>query len=284
VVAQVVPLPESDRLGRGGRYLAHVLVLTAADFARCDAAPWRILERFGFVTTVAAALALGERRAGDIPAAALALPEVLPAGRPAPWPAAETARLALLALRAGHLARQRSALALVGDAPQIAAALAAALAAVPVALRPRCSFDTCFVRGNLVATYFWGVGLPEDPGRPNLVVVDAAGRRVPGPLPVSPETAYERWAVDALAAGWLEDVARDREAAYALAEWLEGRAAGPPPLDAVPLAVVEALLRLNPRPGRPKRELEGLEQYLRSQRDAPAAPREGGTTASSGGR
>lgn len=271
VVAQVVPLLEPDRLGRGGRYLAHALVLSAADFARSGADPWPILEDFSFASTMAAVGEQGNVRSGDIPAAMLELSAAVPpksltqdradtvlgdrhtvqgaasSGGPLSWPAAELAKLALLALRAPALAQQRAAVAFIGGAAQIAASLAAALVAVPVVLRAHCSFDTYFVQGNLVATYFWAIGLPDNPGRSNLMVVDAAGRRVLRSSAVSPETAYERWVVPVLSAGRLEEVVASREPAYALATWLKGHAVDAAVLEAVSPDLVGEMFRLNPQ-------------------------------------
>ena len=248
VLAQVVPLPEPDRFGRGGRYLAHSLVLDPEQFAALGANPFHVWRHAIYVTTVEEALERGDFHTGDVPPLSFDLPEEgenaqeLARG----WPGEALRKLTLLALRAERLAGKRSAVAFLGGPRQVEEALEVGFLAVPTACRPRCTFDTYFHRGNLVATYFWAIGLPESPRRPNLVEVDARIRQAPAFVPDQPETAYERWVLEALDAGDLDAAARYRDVAYALCEWLDDHPADEALLDSAPPQVIGTVLRLSP--------------------------------------
>ncbi len=292
VVGQIVSLPEPDRLGRKGRYLAHSLVFAPEAFVRLGANPFRVFANFSFITTVAQALEQGDFQTGNKPAVLVrssafrqenrrdkppeggttnkigtAVPDE---GAEAEveaakvWQVDELKKLALLALRADRLASERSTVVFVGEPKQVESALAAALLAVPAALLPRCTFDTYFYGCNPVHLYYWAVGLPQPPTNPRFVVVDARARRVTGDsggASSSPETSYERWVAQMMGTGRdgdsaLQQVARHRDNAFALCEWLDGRDAGlplseakgraaPTLVDAAPPEVVNSVFEVN---------------------------------------
>jgi hypothetical protein len=251
VVAQIAALAEADRAGRKGRYLAHGLVFAPQALAQFEADPFRVFRSFSFITTVAGALAQGDFRTGDIPAVTLEVSPDLAGDVEVArhWSPPELKKLALLALRADQQARAREAIVFAGDAPQIEGALEASFLAVPASLRLRCLFDTYFYRCNLVATYYWAIGLPEPPVSIKFALVDGRSRRVQGTVPAEPETAYERWVLAATQAGQLDEIARQRESAFAVAEWLDGREGGESDarrLEAAPPDLIAAVLRADP--------------------------------------
>ncbi|MCL4302024.1 MAG: hypothetical protein KJ077_40395 [Anaerolineae bacterium] len=248
VVAQIVVLPEPDQFGRKGRYLAHSLVFAPEALVQFEVDPFRVFHHFRFITTLNTALAQGNFQTGDIPAISLEL-----SSQPTPhleaarsWSRAELAKLTLLALRVKEQARQREAVTLAGEPAQIESALAAAFLGTPTALRASCTFDTYFYRCNLIATYFWAVGLPEPPASLKFALIEAATRQVQGTGPLQPETAYEHWVVAAIEAGQLAELARQRDPAFALAEWLEGRDYDSSLLEAVSPELITAMFKLNP--------------------------------------
>ncbi len=250
VVAQIVILSEPDQYGRKGRYLAHSLVFSPETMAQFETDPFRVLRRFSFITTVAKALAKGDFETGDIPPGWLELPprperDVKMAHR---WSAPELKKLALLALRADQQAHEREAITFTGSPQQIEDALEAAFLAVPASLRPRCTFDTYFYHCNLVATYFWGIGLPQPPVSIKFALVDGESRQVRGTVPDQPDTAYERWALAAIEAGQLEEIRNTRDNAFALAEWLDGREYGDSALEDVSPELIAAVFEVNPGP------------------------------------
>ncbi len=247
VIGQIVSLPEPDRLGRKGRYLAHSLVVDGEEFARLGADPFLVWKSFAWATTVDEALARGDRQSGDMPAAALELPEPMEGIEAARgWPAPELKRLAFLALRAQQMAAGRTTVLCIGEPAQVESALRAALLAVPSGLRARCSFDTYFYRCNMAVTYYWAVGLTEPIVRPNTVTVDARARLVRGPVDEGPRTAYERWLTGMFDGGGVDRAIRYRDVAYALAEWLEGRPYDAALLEDIPPELSSSLLQANP--------------------------------------
>ena len=249
VIAQITALTEPDQFGRKGRYLAHSLVFEPEDLARFQADPFRVFRSFSFVSTVAEALAQGNFKSGDISPVALTLSEKLAGDVRAAesWPPAALKKLALLALRVEQQARERDAIIFAGNEAQIEQSLEAAFLALPLALRPRCSFDTYFYRCNLVATYFWAVGLPEPPARIKFALVNGATREVQGEIPAQLKTAYEHWALTAIEAKRLTYIARQRDLAFALAEWLDGRPYNQSHLQAASSELITDLLAVNPQ-------------------------------------
>lgn len=250
VVAQIVSIPEPDQYGRKGRYLAHSLVFALADLAHFEADPFRVFRSFSFMTTVAEALRQGDFQTGNLPAVSLDLPAAATAAGDVEaarsWPMPELKKLALLALRVDQQTRERNAITFAGDAAQIESALEAAFLAVPQTMRPACSFDTYFYRCNLVATYFWAIGLPEPPARIKFAQVDGAARQVAGDFPGQPETAYERWIMAAIDAGQLAELPHRRDNAFAVAEWLENRPHDMARLEAASPDLITAVFKVNP--------------------------------------
>lgn len=248
VVSQIVVLPEPDQAGRKGRYLAHSLVFAPEMLAQFESDPFRVFRHFSFITTLGAALAQGNFQTGDISATALELPlpadSHLEAARS--WPPVELTKLALLALRTDEQTQRREAITIAGQAAQIENVLEAAFLSVPTALRPRCTFDTYFYRCNLVATYFWAIGLPEPPASPKFALIEGVRRQVQGVGSLQPETAYERWVAAAIEAGQLADLVRQRDPAFVLGQWLEGRDGELSLLETVSPDLIEVIFKLNP--------------------------------------
>jgi hypothetical protein len=247
MVAQIVHLPEPDRLGRKGRYLAHNLVFEPAAFERIDCDPFLVFRQFPFVTTVAQALEAGDPETGDMHPVSfkVALEPTRGIEAVQAWPEQDLGHLALLALRAGRLAGDRLSVAFIGEPAQVERALEAACFAVPTSLRPHCGFDTYFHGCNPVSVYYWGLGLLEIPGNRRLFRVDAQSCCLEGHVVGRPETAYERWAVACIEEGRLETLGRYHDHAFALCEWLEGRACTDSLIEAAPVEVVDSVFRFN---------------------------------------
>jgi hypothetical protein len=265
VVAQIVPLADPDRSGRKGRYLAHSLVFTSEMFAHLEADPFQVFRHVSFITTVEEALAQGEFQTGNIPVVSIDLPadkeHDFAAARA--WALQEFKKLTLFALQADRLAHEQLTKAFVGEPPQVESALKAAFFAVPTPLRSQCTFDTYFQGGNLVATYYWAVGLPGPPSGPKYILVDARSLQRQGGTMVQAETAYERWVMHVMETNDLGSIARHKEHAFALCRWLEGHADGFSLLDAAPPQVVTSVFQVNPQQVRARLQ-ERLQKYLPS--------------------
>jgi hypothetical protein len=207
-----------------------------------------VFRQFHFITSVDQALAQGDFSTGDIPAITLDLPPSSSdeAATASGWSESELKKLALLALRADRQALERQAITVTGAPAQIEQALAAAFLAVPTSQRPTCMFDTYFYRCNLVATYFWAIGLPEPPVSIKFTHVDGAARQVRGDLASQPDTAYERWAMQVIETSRLADLPRQRNYAFALGEWLDGRTYDLSLLNAAPNELIAAMFKVSP--------------------------------------
>lgn len=248
VVAQITPLPEPDQYGRKGRYLAHALAFTPEDLAKFEVDPFRVFRSFTFFSSVAEALQRGNFETGDIPPVRVDLPQTSSGEVKAAqaWSSDEWQKLALLALRVERQTQGRAAITVTGPFEAVEATLEAAFLAVPTVLRPRCTFDTYFYRCNLVATFYWAIGLPESPVSIKFVKIDAVARQIEGAAPTQPETAYERWVCSGLTAQKLAGLPRQRDQAFALGEWLDGRPHAEALLDAAPPEVIAAMFEVNP--------------------------------------
>jgi len=241
VVAHIVPLADTDRHGRQGRYLAHSLAFTPEAFTHLKADPFWVLRHFPCITTVEEALRHGNVQMGDISAVSFESPAepVQDTAAAQYWSAQELQKLVLLALRADQLAQHRQAVAIVGAPQQVEHALEAAFFAVPTPLRPHCTFDTYFYKCNFVATSYWAIGELEPPSNPIYSLVEARSRQVMSLNAGQPQTAYERWVVQALEHNDLDAIASCRDQAFALCAWLEGNVDAVAVVDStVPEAIV----------------------------------------------
>jgi hypothetical protein len=255
-VARIVAVVGTDAFGRGGRYLAHALVIDRADWVAAGLDPCTLLAAAPFVTDLEQALAA----VAEPPLPALALEPAAPtAGKVAAgaWPTAALGRLMLWALRAPERAAAREVLALIGPADVVEAVLAALFTALPMALRPACSFDSNFDGGNLVATPWWAVGLPQAPPSGRYQCIDAATLEPLDDLsPPTPRSPYEHWLLarvrglgSAADRATLEgELASAREPAWAVSRWLEADlpAAALPAPAAMPAEVFAGVCATDP--------------------------------------
>lgn len=234
VAARIMPLAGSDDFGRGGRYLAHALVINGDAWERAGLDPCAVLAHAPFVSDLDRDLALVTEGAGLSPLALDAATVTAPSLPCPAWSPALLGHLMRCALRAEERVTQREVLALIGPAPAVEQALAAVLAGVPMALRPACTFDSNFAGGNLVWTPWWAVGLPAAPAPGRYFRVDlASGAALDALAPLGPRTPYETWLLGRIgalapasahgikAADW-QALSPERETAYTLCRWLDG--------------------------------------------------------------
>ncbi len=249
VIAQIVPVAAPDQYGRGGRYLAHSFIFSGEEAKQFQIDPFRLFRQISFIGSVDEALAQGNFETGDIPASAITLPDTAAGEMDAAqrWSPQELKKLALLALRANQQAQARDAITVTGAGEQIEAALEAAFLPLPRSMRPQCSFDTYFYHCNLVATYFWAIGLPEPPVSVKFAHVAAESRQVRGEINTLPDTSYERWVLQTIDGGKPAEIARDREHAFAVSEWLDGREYNLALLNAASPELIETVFECSPQ-------------------------------------
>jgi len=259
-LSHITPLRGKDMHGRGGRYLAHTLVFEQEAFEAEAGTPFAIFRSFPFVATVDAALAAGDTVTGQVPAVRVAVPRAGDAAVRAAseWPPEALASLATLAIRAGAFAGEHVSVAFTGAPAEVESALEVACLALPNQLVPLCSFDTHFHGGNLAATYFWGIGVAQPSRNPRVHNVDASGRSVGDTSDAVPTAPYERWVARTIERRDFPAPEPTRKLAFAVCEWLDGRAdACPDP----PSDLLSALFEAAPEAVRQKLALQ-LAEHL----------------------
>jgi len=258
-LAQIVALPGADSRGRKGRYLAHALVFAEDEFIRQRLNPLAIFKHFAFIRQPD--MALGDFTTGNITSIKL---ETEPAPNTIPsqqWDKSSLEQLTLYALRAATMAEEGKALAIIGSPAEVEQVLETALFAVPSVLRSNCSFDSFFYKCNFVATYFWAVGLMENPTNRRFIQFDAVQHKFQEEVALSADTAFERWMVDRLRADKIAEMARDKEIAFSLCAWLEQKLSIQMLPESVPVETLTSVFKVNPELLK-KRVYDSLTQIL----------------------
>ena len=230
LLAQIVLLPEPDGANRFGRYLAHALMFSPAEFEELNNDPFPIFENFSFLVTVEAALERGDRVTG----------EIVPEGRSVTsWngegldstvsrtrildevDSQNRRQLLLLATQLASNENERNSLGLFGDPTTAYRYLSALIAITPKSLRPRCSFDTFAGGGNLNSAHYWAVGLPAEAQRTSrLFAFNLAQEEFDQEIFRSPETTYQKW-LDEQSHRKASEIAEESGVVAQFMEWLE---------------------------------------------------------------
>jgi len=258
-LAQIVALPGVDSRGRKGRYLAHALVFAEDEFIRQRLDPLAIFKHFAFIRQPD--MAQGDFTTGNMTSIKL---ETEPASNSSPsqlWDKSSLEQLTLYALRAATMAEEGKALAIIGSPAEVEQVLETALFAVPSVLRANCSFDSFFYKCNFVATYFWAVGLMENPTNRRFIQFDAVQHKFLEEVALSADTAFERWIVDRLRADKMAEMARDKELAFSLCAWLEQKLSIQALPESVPVETLTSVFKVNPELLK-KRVYDSLTQIL----------------------
>jgi hypothetical protein len=230
VVSHLSSVPEPDEFGRKGRYLAHSMIVSAADWHQLDSNPFALINAASFTSTMERALALGDLRSGEVGPTCV---EVNPAGCRArarslseQWPTDELWKLARLACRPLTITSGGQFVAFVGDDQQIREALEVAFL-LPPAPRENCSFDTAaagcsWPRG----VSFWGQGFSNEREARTPFVVDAAHKKIRLPhdwLTSVPLTPNEVWLKRLVHSREFSAIQKDQRDISILSAVLEGR-------------------------------------------------------------
>ena len=196
VISQMLPLPEPDALGRGGRYLAHSLILSQDDWRKLGHNPFQIFAMQPFITRVENALAKMDQVPGNIarlslrvePSDELRALQKLTKG----WSAGSLVNLANLGMRAKELLASHKALACQMPPAQLLAVIELAILLTPRTARGACSFDTYFHGCDPERTPIWLAGFDTNPGS-EFVSIKAGPQEVSSVLPQRVDTLFERW-------------------------------------------------------------------------------------------
>lgn len=175
---QIAAHPEIiDRTRRAGAFLAHALVIEAADFATVeynpfvlfDCVPWiqsaeEMVERFGQAIGVAPPVALPVDGPVPVPACA--------------WSGREAYHMLILALQAETWVQAQQMVPFIGSAENIDEALRTVLYLAPPHKRLACTFDTCIDGCPPPRGLTWAVGTATRPQGEVRALVATNERRV----------------------------------------------------------------------------------------------------------
>jgi hypothetical protein len=202
VFARSVPLEESDRHNRGGRFYSHALILEPDIFAQLENDPFPIFRHFPFQSSPEEGLAAnGDAAAGTIPAASLNGWVASVARNPIA--ADNLAPLVQMLLRCCH-GDKPLILGLSASSEQVLNVLEQLFHWLPLALRRTCSFDTLSAGRSLAQVRYTVAGLPVTGFRgrySNLVLYDPAKQSFSQAALPPVESSYDQWLLDQMKPG-----------------------------------------------------------------------------------
>lgn len=224
VVSRIVPLADSDRFGREGTYLAHSVIMEAADFDKLGTNPYtlfQVMEKH-FLSDVASAMAVGNRSSGNMDCLLLEIPDRTEPPDVGNWNTDELLKLAHFAVHCKTTRANRNPLVLVGKPEQMLAILELIFTYVPINWRRQCNFDTHFIDCNIVHGDFWCVGYPASSHAPShLTIVQLDQQQVTGQVP-APENRFEQWVQDCIRNGKIHFIGSYGEIAHVWMQFLSG--------------------------------------------------------------
>ncbi|HEV3145477.1 MAG TPA: hypothetical protein VGZ47_16410 [Gemmataceae bacterium] len=241
VFARSVPLEESDRHNRAGRFYAHALILKPEEFRQLHNDPFPIFRHFAFQSSPADGLAAsGDAGSGHIPGAALDGWTSSPKGEPIG--AKDLPPLLQVLLRTCH-GQKPLILGLTASSEQVLNVLEQLFRWLPMSLRSACSFDTLSGGRSLSQVRYSVVGLPLTGFRArysNLVSYDPAKQSLSQASLPPAESSFDQWLLEQLPAGAPPERARS-EAAFQLGECLDSGCVNAKQLAAVDSSLYQQL-------------------------------------------
>lgn len=197
VVARIVPLRQTDRSGRSGRFLSHALVLRPEEFAKLGNDPFRL-----FATAEAFfdgnEQALASFRANPDGPARLSVPVATRADEAslAGCDPRQLAHLLMTARRAGELTASRKGVALDGGSLDAFALLRAVFSSLTPAARLACTFDTLVRRDEAATSSAWALASSAAPWERRHHRFSVTRRAFAAPPAFDPAWPAEKWLCD----------------------------------------------------------------------------------------
>lgn len=230
VVSCLSPIAEPDEFGRMGRYLAHSMILHISDLKGLDGAPFDLMRRDLFYTTIERALAAGNLQTGELPAITFDIESSWlehAVAIASEWDGRSLANLIRVIFQARSLAEQNKYVALIGNNEQILDAVSIAFVMAPVEAPHFCSLDTlssgCDWSRDVT---FLLRGFVDERDVRTQFVIDTVRRQVkPTELNGVSLSPYVRWIESALRTKSFRDLLGDQEHAQALTAILNGDSA-----------------------------------------------------------
>jgi hypothetical protein len=182
VISRLIPIPEPDEAGRGGRYFAHSLIFSASDWRQLDDAPFDLLRPDNFFSSLAQILSLDDLTTGNVPVRRIETGiEWLKESTNLilKWSGEQLNHLLMLVSDPQQLTEHGDYVALIGSELQILDALKVVFLLASSSVRKSCSFDTnalgCEWQSDAA---FWGRGFSLEREVGTRFVIDAVQRQV----------------------------------------------------------------------------------------------------------
>jgi hypothetical protein len=234
VLARSVPLDESDRHNRSGRFYSHALILTADVFQHFNNDPLPIFRQFRFQSSPAEGLAAnGDAAARAIPP--VSLEGIAQAGETAPISGENLPALVPMLLRACH-GDKPVMIGMTADSEQVLIVMQQLFRWLPLSLRPACSFDTLSTGRSLAPTRYAVAGLPVTGFRgrySNLVMYDPAKQSFAQAALPPADSSFDQWLLKQLQAPSTPPTPARLEAAFQLGICLDAAQVQPDALSGV---------------------------------------------------
>ena len=221
VFVRSVPLEESDRHNRGGRFYAHALILASEVFALLENDPFPIFRHFPFQSSLEDGLAAnGDASTGTIPAASLN--GCQPSAGENPIAAEKLPPLLQILLRCCH-GEKPMTLGLTASSEQVLNVLEQLFHWLPPSLRRNGSFDTLSAGRSLAQVRYAVAGLPAIGFRrrySNLVLYDPAKQTFSQAALPPVENSFDQWVLEQMKSG-SPPASKRSEAAFHLGACLD---------------------------------------------------------------
>ena len=197
VVTEIRTLHDRDEHNRGGGYVAHSFIFSAADFLVMGNNPFVAFNKLKFFATVDDALEKAADSGHINPVTAEIGPEDLPTGSTILAQVGSNQVLrTLLYLASRNLvkSRDRFTISFVGETTNLMQFLEQLHALLPPQLRACCTFDTVYGDGGPAGLPYWAIGSPSGNYRhPSLIEFDLANGQFVGEVAMECRTSFERW-------------------------------------------------------------------------------------------
>ena len=197
VITRIIPVPEPDEFGRGGRFLAHNLLFDLTSQEQTTFAPFDLMRWENYFQSLEHALAADGFATGNVPAVSLEITgqwrdearELLRA-----WSGEQLHKLVWLMRNPRQILKQGHGPQLIGTEIEILDLMKVVFYLAAPADRHWYSFDTYFAEQNgTSSTHLWGKGRPFANLSGTSCFVNASRRQVFLPKSLMTSSAYGKW-------------------------------------------------------------------------------------------
>jgi len=234
ITTRILPLPDVDKFGRKGLFIAHSFVFKREDIEKIGNNPFAVFNHFKdlFVHTTAEALSKGVCTGQDIHPIKIALDplKIENTDTPIPdilkqWNPVEIKNLISLVMTCGKNSDEApKEIVITGSQPTILDTLQMIFSLLPDRIRSSCTFDTYFLGCNPVAIKYRIYCYPSlSTSLPQFTHVDAEKRTISNVSSSDTESQYINWIYYRFSSGKTEDISQFRNTAFELDQFLSDK-------------------------------------------------------------